>query len=105
MVLLDAERDPGAVGEDTWELFEVIEDSFGVELGSYYELAGVTVGQLAARIKSQASYSPPGRCLTSAAFHQLRKALTDTTGASRKSIRPTTPLSTVLPWRTRRSDW
>jgi hypothetical protein len=41
MTLLDADvqRDP-VLGEDTWELFEVIEDSFGVDLGDYSRSAG-----------------------------------------------------------------
>lgn len=105
MTLLDAHKVRSAIGEDTWELFEAIEDSFGVDLGSYYELAGITIGQLAARIKDQASYSPPDRCLTSAAFHQVRRALIDVRGASRKRFRPATPLVSILPWRTRPADW
>jgi hypothetical protein len=105
MTLLDAGKEPNAVGEDTWELFEVIEDSFGVQLGNYHELAGITIGQLAARMNEHASYAAPDRCLTSAAFYQVRKALGSIRGTSRSALRPAVSLKAILPWRTRRADW
>lgn len=105
MTLLDTDKDAKAIGEDTWELFEVIEDSFGVELGDYYELAGITVGQLASRISEQASYAASDRCLSSAAFYRLRKALNSINGVSRIAVRPATSLKKILLWRNRRADW
>jgi hypothetical protein len=45
MALLYADKELNAVGEDTWELFEAIEESFGVDLGDYYTLAGIGVGE------------------------------------------------------------
>jgi hypothetical protein len=74
MTLLDADKDPSVIGEDTWELFEVIEESFGVKLGNYFELAGITVGRLAERIDIQTAYPPSDGCLSSAVFYQLRRA-------------------------------
>ena len=52
MTLLDADekKELNTAGEDTWELFEAIEESFGVDLGDYHALAGITVGELAENI-------------------------------------------------------
>jgi hypothetical protein len=55
--LLDAdiiyEQHP-VVGEDTFELFETIEDSFGVELGDYRALCGLTITELASEVSKKA---------------------------------------------------
>ena len=52
MTLLDAQDLQGSneVGEDTWELFEAIEQSFGVDLGNYHDLAGISILELSQRI-------------------------------------------------------
>ena len=105
MTLLDADNDPSVIGEDTWELFEVIEESFGVKLGNYFELAGITVGRLAERIDIQTAYPPSDGCLSSAVFYQLRRAFKSVGDVPRTAVRPGTPLRTILPWRSRRADW
>jgi hypothetical protein len=49
MTLLDADIKPDSVlGEDTWELFEAIECSFGIDLGDYRSHCGRTIRDLAA---------------------------------------------------------
>ena len=52
MTLLGAQDQQGSneVGEDTWELFESIEQSFGVDLGDYYNLAGEQVVEIGRQI-------------------------------------------------------
>jgi hypothetical protein len=105
MILLDADNDPSVIGEDTWELFEVIEESFGVKLGNYFELAGITVGRLAERIDMRTAYPPFDGCLSSAVFYQLRRAFKSVGDVPRTAVRPGTPLRTILPWRSRRADW
>jgi len=97
--------DPNAVGEDTWDLFESVERSFGVDLGDFYSLAGIRVSELAERICKLADYSPNEKCLSAAIFYKLRKTLADLFDIPSKSVRPTTPLRQLLPWRSREKTW
>jgi len=107
MTLLDADvkASSSLVGEDTWELFEAIESSFGVNLGDYEVLAGIRVGELASRIGAMASYPEENACLSSAAFYRVRRALEAVSSVPARLIRPATKLGSILPWRTRRRDW
>lgn len=107
MTLLDADKQNGlnAVGEDTLELFESIERSFDVDLGDLESLAGVRVAELAENICRLASYPPKEKCLSAVAFYKLRYALAELSDISSKSIRPTTSIKKLLPWRSRKARW
>jgi hypothetical protein len=105
MALLDSDikADP-VLGEDTWDLFETIESSFGVELGNYHELCGKSIRELADQIEERAGYGSPDKCLTAISFYRLRRTLMQF-GIARKAIRPSTPLHKLVSWRTRRRRW
>lgn len=106
MTLLDADikQDP-VLGEDTWELFELIEDSFGVDFGDYYALYGITVRELAEVIDKKANYPTEEKCLSSVVFYKLRRTLGELFGIPRTAIRPSTSVSELLPWRYRSARW
>ena len=65
MTLLDADikRDP-VLGEDTWDLFETIECSFGIDLGDYRSHCGRTIRDLAADVERIAKYPNADKRLT-----------------------------------------
>jgi hypothetical protein len=107
VTLLDADKqnDPNAVGEDTWELFESVERSFGVDLGDFDALTGIRVSELAETICRLANYPAREKCLSAVVFYKLRQAFETLFGAPSKSIRPTTPLKQLLPWRSRKTRW
>lgn len=105
-MLLDADQKPNdVVGENTWELFEAIERSFGVELGDYRDLAGIPISELAERLNDLADYPTREKCLSAVAFYRLRRAVERISVVPAKSIRPATPLREVLPWNNRRKRW
>jgi len=106
MTLLDADvkQDP-VLGEDTWELFEVIEDSFGVDLGDFSALCGKTVSELAEVVSKKANYPTPQKCLSAVAFYRLRSAFGTLFGIPRTTIRPATRLSDLLSGKVRRARW
>lgn len=106
MELLNAgwKRD-AVLGEDTWELFEAMEASFGVELGDYHLLCGITVKELADRICEQGDFSPGDICLSSASFYRLRRAFMEVLDVPRERIRPSTSLLDLVPWWRRRDCW
>jgi len=105
MTLLDADIKPDPVlGEDTWDLFETIESSFGIDFGDYRSYCGKTIRELAAEIEALAKYPSADKCLTAVAFYRLRRVLQQF-GFSRSTIRPVTPLRTLLPWKNRRKRW
>jgi hypothetical protein len=107
MTLLDADekKELNTVGEDTWELFEAIEESFGVDLGDYHALAGITVGELAENICRLANYPAEERCLSAVAFYRLRRAFETLFSVPRTAILPTTSVVQLLPWKSRRTQW
>src|SRR6201996_4974855 len=107
MTLLDAQDLQGSneVGEDTWELFESIEQSFGVDLGDYHDLAGISIMELSQRINGLAKYPVEDSCLSLVAFNRLRRAFQNVTETPRSSVRPTTQIQDLLPWRTRHLQW
>ena len=107
MTLLDARDLQGSneVGEDTWELFESIEQSFGVDLGDYHDLAGISILELSQRIDGLAKYPVEDSCLSSVAFNRLRRAFQKATETPRSSLRPSTRIDDLLLWRTRHLQW
>jgi hypothetical protein len=106
MTLLDADVKPDPLlGEDTWELFEVIEDSFGVDLGDYSAVCGMTVSELAEVVSKKANYPAAEKCLSAVAFYRLRRAFGTLFGIPRATIRPATCVSNLLPGKLRRARW
>ena len=105
MTLLDADIKPDPVlGEDTWDLFEAIESSFGIDLGDYRSHCGRTVRDIAADVEKLANYPDPDKCLKAVAFYRLRRAFQQF-GIPRSTVRPGTPLRNLLPWVSRRIRW
>jgi hypothetical protein len=106
MTLLDADvqRDP-VLGEDTWELFEVIEDSFGVDLGDYSAICGMTVRELAEVVYKKANYPTEDKCLSAVAFYRLRRAFETLFDIPRRTIRPATSVGDLLPSKYRAARW
>jgi hypothetical protein len=103
---LDGKMDIDPVlGEDTWELFEVIECSFGVDLGDYNEICGVTVRELAEVIRKTANYPTEEKCLSAVAFYRLRRAFETLFGVPRGTIRPATSVGNLLPLKHRSTEW
>jgi hypothetical protein len=111
MTLLDAdvkferEQELADVGEDTWELFETIEDSFGVDLGDYRSLCGLTITEIAREVSKKADYPDRERCLSAVVFYRLRRSFEKLFNTPRTAIRPATPLGNLLPWKNRRAQW
>lgn len=102
---LNHQNSSDALGEDTWDLYLAIEESFGVDLGDFGSLPGMRVSELAEMICKLADYPTKEKCLSAAVFYKLRQAFTRLYGVSAKSIRPSTPLKQLLPWRSRRTKW
>jgi hypothetical protein len=101
----DVESRPDALGEDTWDLYQAIEDSFGVDFGNYQALLEKSVRELADEIATRSTSAIGDRCLTSIAFYRLRRALQSLTGSPRESIRPGTLIDDLLPWSGRDRRW
>jgi hypothetical protein len=107
MSLLHADVETGRnqLGSDTWDLYELIENSFAVDLGDYHDLLGKSVIELADEIAAR-SNSPAGdRCLTSATFYKLRRSFLEVSGSRRDAIRPATRIADVVPWIGRERRW
>jgi len=107
-MLLDADEKielDTVLGEDTFELFETIEDSFGVDLGDYHAFLGMTVRELAAEVNKRADYPDREKCLSAVSFYRLRSAFGTLFDIPRTAIHPATSVSKLLPWRSRGSRW
>jgi len=106
MTLLDSNVKPVPdLGEDTWELFEAVEDSFGIDLGDYQDLRGITTRELAEMISKKAKHSTSEACLSVVAFYKLRRAFESLFGVPRGAIRPTEAVGHLLPSRDRNRKW
>ena len=105
-MLLDAydQSTPSKIGEDTWEFFEVIEESFGVT-HDYEALLGKTVQELAELLAQQSTTCIGDTCSMTVLFYLLRKDLTSHLGVTKSAVRPSTSLVALLPWKKRRASW
>lgn len=92
------------LGEDTWELFELIEKSFGVTL-DYATLLGSSVRDIAELIAQQATKPRSEKCLTAAMFYLLRREFVSGLAMPKASIHPKVSLTSLLPWNKRREGW
>jgi hypothetical protein len=100
---LGAEEKP--MGMEMAELFMDIEEKLAVSLSDIEAQRVDTMGDLVSCV--QAKVAAKGRipCPTGEAFRAIRTALVEDVGVPRKGLRPSTPLSNVLPWFGRRRSW
>jgi acyl carrier protein len=91
------------MGLDAVELVLRTEDEFGITLSDDEAAAATTVGDLYSLVLSKLNVTPG--CLTSKAFYLTRRALVESLQIPRRSIRPATPLSPLLPDESRRTQW
>jgi hypothetical protein len=107
VTLLDADLKQlrNVLGQDTYELFALIEDSFGVAFPEYEALLGNSVQELTERLTSEPTYSKTDQCLSSVVFYKVRRAFREQVGRPQSKIRPATALAALLPWRSRRVNW
>ena len=91
------------MGLDGVELVLRIEDEFSILLSDEEAAAARTVGDLYELILSKIKTTPD--CLSSKAFYRVRKALVDTLGIPRRSIRPATDLEPLFPRTQRKVLW
>jgi acyl carrier protein len=91
------------MGLDSVELVMRTEDEFSITISDDEAAAAITVGDLYKAVLAKLDVTPG--CLTSKAFYKTRRALVDTLEIPRRSIRPSTRLSPLLPQETRREKW
>jgi hypothetical protein len=93
------------VGLDTVEIVMRIEEEFSINLPDADLSSVVTVGDLYGIVLNKLETTPRSSCLSSKAFYRTRRALVDSLGMARRSIRPATPLEPLLPTESRRHQW
>ncbi len=91
------------MGMDSVEIVLRLEEEFCISISDEEAAATRTVGDVYHLVVSRLDLTPG--CLSSMAFYQTRRALTECLGLPRRSIRPTTPLAPLLPMGTRREQW
>jgi acyl carrier protein len=91
------------MGLDSVELVLRTEDEFSITISDEEAAAAVKVGDLYRIVLAKLDVAPG--CLTSTAFYLTRRALVDALGIPRRSIRPATRLSPLLPDETRKNQW
>lgn len=91
------------MGLDAVELVIRIEETFSIDLPDE-ELSSIrTVGDLYELVLSKVDTTPA--CLSSKAFYKTRRALMDSLDLSRRSVRPSTSLESLLPSASRIRQW
>jgi acyl carrier protein len=91
------------MGLDAVELVMRTEDEFSITVSDDEAATALTVGEFYRVVLAKLDVSPG--CLTSKAFYTTRRALVDALGVPRRSIRPSTRLSPLLPDETRKEQW
>jgi acyl carrier protein len=91
------------MGLDAVEIVMRTEDEFSITILDDEAAAAITVGDFYQVVLAKLDVTPG--CLTSKAFYTTRRALVDALGVARRSIRPSTRLSPLLPDETRRKQW
>jgi len=93
------------MGLDTVEIVMRIEEEFAIDLPDA-ELEQVrTVGDLHELVLSKLKTTTASSCLSSKAFYRTRLAIVNVLGTPKRSIRPATPLESILPIESRRETW
>src|SRR5215475_15483600 len=93
------------MGLDAVELVMAVEEKFGISVTDEEATKTLTVGDLKRLVRAKLDVSDATGCLTQRAFHLIRKSATAEFGVPRRSLRPDTPLETVVPHSTRRESW
>lgn len=95
------------MGLDSVELLMSTEDAFQIHISDDEANKVVSVGDLYNLVlaKIEVQEHNRKRCLTSAAFYRIRRALCEVMNLRRRDIRPETKLSGVIPLRGRRHNW
>lgn len=100
----DAEQSQDEIGEDTLDLFLLIQDSFGIEFDEADDIVGKSVAEIARCIQGKSDSCNQG-CLSAATFYLLRHELCSLAALPRHSPRPSAMLSNLLPWSARKKLW
>jgi hypothetical protein len=88
------------------EIVMAVEDTFQVHFGDNEFGNVLTVGDLYNLLLTKLPCgAPSGQCVTSVAFYRLRRGLVEHFGASRKEVKPSTPMAAMVPRRNRRRRW
>ena len=93
------------MGLETVELVIEVEENFDISILDADAEKIITVGQLYDCVLSKLPAQQEQRCLTAAAFYQIRGALTGQFGVERTSVRPSTLIKRIVPEPERRSNW
>lgn len=93
------------MGLDAVELVMAVEEKFDISITDEEATNALTVGDLKRLVRAKLNISDAAACLTQRAFHLIRKNAIAEFGVLRGSLRPDTPLETVVPQLTRRESW
>lgn len=99
------------MGLDAVELVMSVEDAFQINISDEEASKTTTVGELhdlvlsKLTIKGNDDEQSSRRCLTSAAFYRVRRAMVEVLRIDRRKITPTTELRDLLPRPKRRENW
>lgn len=93
------------MGLDGVELILAVEEGFGIHIPDEEASNVSTVGDLHGLVVSKLQGKDLKRCLTSAAFYRTRRGIIEALEISRREIKPSTRLESILPRSTRREQW
>jgi hypothetical protein len=107
MLLLDGDKIQRLelFGEDTCELVNTIEQSFGMRFTKEELAQATTIGVLARFVTEKLNYPLSQKCLSAVMFYKLRRAFVELFEIPRAKITPATSLYEVMPWTTRKKQW
>jgi len=107
MLQLEAEKSLRfeSFGEDTCELVETIEQSFGMKFTEDELFHARTLGAMAEMIFKKLEQPVTAQCLTAITFYRLRQAFIELFGTPRRKVSPATSLYELMPWKTRKKQW
>ena len=93
------------MGLDAVELVMAVEEKFDISITDEEASKALTVGDLKRLVRAKLDISDSAGCLTQRAFQLIRKNAIAEFEVLRGSLRPDTPLETVVPQSTRRESW
>jgi hypothetical protein len=91
--------------EDTCELLQTIEASFGVKFTEDDLVRAVDIRALADCVYKKLMHPMSEKCLSAATFYRLRRTFVSLFSAQRADITPQTSLAKLLPWKVRKKRW
>ena len=94
------------MGLDTVELVIAIEETFDLSIPNK-DLETMTTPRHIIKYVQERVGSTPRRnsCLSQRAFYKVRSAITSSSKASRKEVRPNTRIGSLFPYASRDQDW